>query len=304
MPAICPKCGVDFHSPSRLTAHLARKIPCDVGKYQCEECKHRYTSWEARHRHKKICKGLQKTNDQLQEEVAELRQEVADTKTTVQNHLAIVNEASAAAAQQVIHQHQTLNINIENLHIHNSLGSENITHLKDMTLHDLKLQLSKNPSIMRRWCEILRADDEHPENHNVLLLDLNAKDAALCDEGQWKMQDRETTLFQVACKDATALYNLLARFGDEAREVRFEYLLHDVMAKAASLDKLGLKTLMDALAEPIVALTKRLYAKPAKVDNTKDLAIEELTKKMLESEQAHKRERAEYEAQLSLLKLH
>lgn len=302
MPAICPKCGVDFHSPSKLKAHLARKIPCDVGKYQCEECKNRYTSWEARHRHKKTCKGIVKTRDQLEEENVQLRQEVADTKATVQNHLAMVNEASAAVAQQVIHHHQTLNINIENLHIHNSVGKEDTSHLKNMTLNDLKLHLTKSPSVMRRWCEILRADEEHPENHNVLLLDLNDKNAALCDEGQWKMQDRDTTLFQMACKDATALYNLLARFGDEASEFRFEYLLHDVMAKAASLDKIGLKAVTDAIAEPIVALTKRLYAKPVKVENSKDLVIEELQKKMAEIEQNNKRDLANIQTQLALLR--
>lgn len=298
MPAICPKCRVDFHSPSRLKAHLARKIPCNVGKYQCEECKHRYTSWEARHRHKKTCKGLQKTTEQLEEEVEQLQQQM----TTVQSHLAMVNEASAAAAQQVIHHHQTLNINIENLHIHNSVGKEDTSYLKDMTLKDLKLHLTKSPSVMQRWCEILRADDEHPENHNVLLLDLNAESAAMCDEGQWKMQDRDTTLFQMACKDATALYSLLARFGDEAREFRFEYLLHDVMAKAASLDKTGLRSIMDAMAEPIVALTKRLYAKPGiHTDNAKVLAIEELTKKIMENKQTHEREQAELITQLALL---
>lgn len=301
MPAICPKCGVDFHSPSKLKAHLARKIPCDVGKYQCEECKNRYTTWEARHRHKKTCKGVVKSKEQLEEENAELRQEVADTKATAQNHLAMVNEASAAAAQQVIHHYQTLNINVENLHIHNSIGSENTSHLKDKTLDDLKLHLTRNPSVMRRWCEILRADDEHPENHNVLLLDAN-KSAFLCDEGQWKMQDRDATLFQMACKDATALYNLLARFGDEAREFRFEYLLHDVMAKAASLDKLGLKLIMDAMAEPIIALTKRLYAKPGKAENSKDLAIQELQKQMAETEQTHKRDIANLQTQMALLR--
>lgn len=306
MPQICPKCGIDFHTPSKLAQHLNRKIPCNSGKYPCRQCPKKFSTWGARHRHEKeACKGPAVSIEDLQEQNASLQQELADKDEAHQQHLAMVNQASAAVVQQIINNNTTNNnlvINIENLHVHNSVGKESVSHLKNLTLSQLGLQLKQDPSTFAKWCQILRADDEHPENHNVLLVDMDAKHAAMCDDGKWKMQKREDALLQLVGTDATSLYNMLARFGDEAREFRFEYLLHDIMAKAASLDKTALKPVMTALAEPLVTMTQRLYAQAGEtsIGNHKSKALEQMKEEMREHVQKAKELEAKFAAAVLL----
>ena len=81
MPAVCPKCDLDCGKPSKLKAHLARKIPCDLGKYPCPHCHRKFMSWEGRYNHIKnnSCPAfkltLQQQNEELLEELANLRGE-------------------------------------------------------------------------------------------------------------------------------------------------------------------------------------------------------------------------------------
>ena len=53
----CPNCGRVFFSNRNLKNHLNRKYPCDVGKFQCEKCSHRFNSSCNLSTHRKICTG-------------------------------------------------------------------------------------------------------------------------------------------------------------------------------------------------------------------------------------------------------
>lgn len=80
---------MDCKTPSKLKAHLDRKIPCDQGKYECADCKHKFTTWAARHRHvqNKVCKGVILTREQLDEENADLQQRVSEFEEAIEEHL-------------------------------------------------------------------------------------------------------------------------------------------------------------------------------------------------------------------------
>lgn len=306
MPHKCPKCGDEFPTPSKLAAHLNRKIPCDEGKYQCDGCKHKFTTWAARHRHIKhnACKGPHKTVEQAQEQVERLERELAEKDEAHQQQLGLINQASGAAVQHITNNiTNNLVIKIDNLNVHNSVGHEDKAHFKNLTLSDLGLQLRKDPSTFARWCEILRADDQHPENHNVLLVDMDAKDAVMCDEGKWKTMERDEILLHLARKDTTSLYNLLERFGDEASEFRFDYLLHDIMVKVANGDKAALKSVMTAMAEPLVDLTKRLYAQQGEcsANDSKLKAAEQVMQEIIEDQKRHQQKQAELLAKFAAL---
>lgn len=117
---------------------------------------------------------------------------------------------------------------------------------------------------MAAWCAMVRADDEHPENHNALLLGQDSKLMACSREGIWAMEEREVILLQIIRKDLLRFYAHLSRFeGDDmATSFRNEYLLHNLMQLSNSGDKQALKSVLDAIAKPIIDLTLRNYAVP------------------------------------------
>ncbi len=115
-----------------------------------------------------------------------------------------------------------------------------------------------------QWFWLLRGRD-HPENHNILLVPGDPKNALICREGGWKSCDRDEALFEVYSKDVTALYNKVgSEFSDPPAEIRFfknEYLLHGIIMDIISSgrDSSIFKSWKHAICETLSQMTMELY---------------------------------------------
>lgn len=260
---ICPKCNLNCGSPSALAKHLNRKYPCDKGKYECDLCNHKFQTWESRYQHKKTCTGREPTKQELIDANADLQ----NAREQSNQQLEMVQRATSAASQHIINNitnnTTSLCINVNTLNVHNSIGNEDV-NIKKWTLQEVrnKLTLAHHPSTIAKWCSMVRANEAEPQNHNVLLLDKNSKEIACCIEGAWQLADRCTGLLQMLGNDAINMYNQLRKFeGEEDMDsFRFDYLTKDIMAKTSARDVNGLKKVLDAISEPLINLTQKLYA--------------------------------------------
>ena len=74
----CENCGKPFPTPSKLAAHMNRKIACTAGAFVCNKCNHvRFTKRNARDRHRKRCKGRPETLEEVKRERDSLRAVIA-----------------------------------------------------------------------------------------------------------------------------------------------------------------------------------------------------------------------------------
>lgn len=314
MVIYCPKCFGQFSSNRDLERHLQRKIPCDQGDFKCPGCSQPFLSKQSLNTHlkKQRCKGKKPmlAAQELSQELDELK----DRMDCHEHIMQMTNAATAAASSSVnINQngpannvnvtHQHITVNISN-HSVSSLGEEKLTHLSRISDEDMlgKLKLTKTPSLMGGWCALLRADEEHPENHNALLLNADSKEMACCKAGNWSWGETSKMLLEILRADIIRLYTHLGRYDQlaEVQAFRNEYILHELMVKDNTGDKTHLQPMLDAIAEPIIALTRKFYAHQESVDMTPEqVAITAMLKQMQDKialkRQRHKEQCAQYE---------
>lgn len=302
----CPKCLGEFATQRDLERHLQRKTPCDAGNVKCTGCATFFTSDRGLKDHikKGRCKGksLALVNSELAEQVEHL-------KTQAEQHeqlLQMTNSATAAAAEssssitnftQNVHNHITINID-QRTHV-SGLGQEKLSHFSKLSDEDSlsKLRLTKGPALMGNWCAMLRADENHPENHNALLLTADSKEMACCREGKWQWEATDKILLEISRTDMMRLYTHLGRYDQNvtAQAFRHEYLLHDLMARSNTGSADDLKPFMHALAQPIIALTQKFYATTLVESTDSNPAAERLLKTIDELKQTIVEERAQFE---------
>lgn len=175
MAFLCEKCGKDFRCQYDLDRHLNRKTPCNAGSYRCPGCNLPFASKKLANVHikKGRCKG--KRPAVVAEELARENSQLKDRIQQQEQLMQMTNNATAAACTSQSHQHNNhhnLTINIETLNVTCAVGQENMQHLSQLTASELrqKLNLTPGPQALADWCALLRTDEEHPENHNALLL--------------------------------------------------------------------------------------------------------------------------------------
>lgn len=304
MVVICTKCFIECANSRDLERHLDRKVPCDAGQHKCEGCGLGYKTKKSLHDHKKRCKGKSQAllAHERAAEIEQLKSQARQQDQLMQMTNAVTAAASASSSSASSHvtnigtqnNHNHFTINIHN-HTHvSNLGEEKLSHFSRQTEAEMleKLNLSRCPRALGAWCALLRADEDHPENHNALLLTAESKEMACCRGGKWCLGDTEETLLEISRNDMNRLYTHLGRYDQNQRvqDFRNEYLVHDVMARATSGLDQSLKPIMDAVALPIIALTKKFYA--CTVEEAMDPKVREIQKaiarleKLLVDEQA------------------
>lgn len=294
MVVYCPKCCGEFASNRDLERHLQRKIPCDQGDFKCTGCSQPFQTKQSLTTHVKKgrCKGKKPmlAAKELSEEVDSLR-----NRMDCQEHIMQMTNAATAAASSVnINQHgssnsvnvvqQHITVNVSN-HPVCSLGQEKLTHLSQISDTEMlsKLKLNKSPSLRGGWCALLRADEDHPENHNALLLNADSKEMACCKAGEWSWGETSKMLLEILRADISRLYTHLGRYDQEAdvQAFRNDYVLHGLMTKDISGDREHFQPMLDAIAQPIIALTKKFYAHYEQIDMTPEqLAVVATIKQM------------------------
>lgn len=263
----CDKCERGFKTKYELERHLNRKTACNEGTFLCPECRIPFRRQKALDAHIELgrCKGKKESSV-----IAELEQEVEslNEKVKQQEHiLSLTNKASAAAANQININTTNLNltINVETLGATNAMGKECLKHLVNTDGTKIRPNLAHNPTAFAAWCKLLRADEEHPENHNALLLDKDSELMACCRDGNWTMDNREKILVELLSHDVSRFYDYLGNWehDTQAKSFRNEYLLHNIMNKTIQRDLKALQPVMDAISEPIVSLTNKFYVEPS-----------------------------------------
>lgn len=282
MAFLCERCGKDFRCQYDLDRHLNRKTPCDAGEYKCPGCNLPFASKKLANVHikKGRCKG--KRPAVIAEELARENSELKDRIQQQEQLMQMTNHATAAAcsSQSDRHDHcHNLTINIETLNVTRAVGQEDMQHLSRLTVSELrqKLNLTPGPQALADWCALLRTDEEHPENHNALLLAADSDSMACCRGGQWAVASRNVVLLELLRHDMARLYSQLSRFEGDADTASFrnEYLLHGLMTQDNSGDRAGLQKIMDAIARPIIELTHKFYLTVSEDDLPPKLVIQQ-----------------------------
>ena len=308
----CPKCFAQFVCQRDLENHLNRKIPCDTGKFQCTGCNLRFTTKRSLNAHieDKRCKG--KSAALVAHEASQELEEMKNRLAQQEELLQMTNSVTAAAASNTSSstvnigtQHNHITINIQNNV--SSLGEEKISHFSKTSDDEMlaKLSLTRSPAALANWCALLRTDEDHPENHNALLLSADSKEMACCRKGRWAWEATEKLLLEISRTDMMRLYTHLGRYDQNqaAQEFRHEFLLHDMMTKSNTGQVAELNPVMAAIAKPIIALTQKFYSTTVQEDM--DPEEVQLTKYIEQTRETLIENRASFEKneakQLSLL---
>ena len=97
----CNKCNYLAPDKAALVQHLQRKTPCDKGKYLCRNCAKPMKSKETLRNHKKTCKGLRKTREELQLDNTGLQTQMSMQADASSQQMAVASNASVLAIKSV-----------------------------------------------------------------------------------------------------------------------------------------------------------------------------------------------------------
>ena len=183
----------------------------------------------------------------------------------------LISASSAITNISIINNNRNIFVNIQATA---SIGQESLRHLANLSSSEIrqKVNFVHGPQAMAEWCAMVRADKEHPENHNALLLERGQGQMACNRDGKWTMDETEKVLLELCRYDMLRLYNHLQKYEEDAvlQAFRNEYLLYNLMTKSNGEDMLALKPVLDAISKPLVELTQKLYATPEESKITKE----------------------------------
>ena len=153
-------------------------------------------------------------------------------------------------------------INVNGLSTVNPVGSESLAHLSGQDIEH-KLRLIPGPQVFADWCAILRGDEGNPHNHNVLCLNSDSKEMAVCRKDGWIVDDKSVVMKEILGSDASRLYSAIGsrqEGSSQAQSFKYEYLLHQIMASICNdCNDPSLKPIFEAMAKPIIELTQKFY---------------------------------------------
>ena len=177
----CDKCSF-IGTKAAMQQHRKRKTPCDAGQYLCRKgCGKPLKSADTRLNHEKICKGVQATREELQIEKTALQAQLTNQVETSNQHMAVASSASVSAVKAVcdIMSKPHKEFDASKLAVHQPVGKETTKHFKGSSLSQHFLNLTPGIDKLVKWFWLLRGQD-HPENHNILLVPGDPKHALIC----------------------------------------------------------------------------------------------------------------------------
>ncbi len=273
---ICVKCNKKFATKRNLEYHSAKKYSCDAGRYSCPKCGQTFTHRQARDHHKNhTCKGLTPTIASLQAQLEQCKTVLAATGALGERRPETVHGSSLNTS--VSHQGDNTVLGgdvvegdkITNIHNHTNFfvlpsRQENTQHLEQLTFEELKekIGLQPNESTMKELFKVMRLDENHPENHTLLLPDPNGQEVHYKSENGWETGSFDNRMLIAFSDDADLLKKIYPK---ELREDQFYqgFLLRQFVHKIGSSakDKSNLKQLGDEMRPLMHALTVVLAEK-------------------------------------------
>ena len=171
----CDKCDKTLSSLQSLKRHM--KICNGVNSLQCTICKKIFSSRNGKHLHMKYvtCEPVQNV------------QQINHYTTNNNNH------SSSTTTHNNITNNNQKTVNIHN-HIQiNAFGSENYDYMIDENNRLRKIIQNKN-AFMQKMIEAIHFDEDHPENHNILMTNLQSKHILIHDGTKFVKALKDQTL--------------------------------------------------------------------------------------------------------------
>ena len=175
----CPNCVLVFKARSDLERHLAKKIKCDAGAFGCGKCKKKFMHQSSKDKHEKACKGPKPTIESLLETSQRNREAML---------LAFAEARNVGNNSVSVDGSNNNTINVDNsVNITLNVGEENREVFERMSLEELKEQIGFAPTMdtIFNYTSTLRMDPNHPENHNVRVVDPEGKMALVYTQHMW-----------------------------------------------------------------------------------------------------------------------
>jgi len=220
---VCAKtfsCHRSYETHLKSRSHRVRSEKT-INLYKCF-CGKAFNQTSSLSRHKKKCKQsqtnsdppeqklqlLQKENQQMREEMNELRKQVEmllgkSTKNTTNNI-------------QTLNSIENQNVNI----VVNSFGHENIDHLTDQII--CKLIKTAPFTSVPLLIEKIHFDPEHPENHNIKITNKKLNYAEVVKNNKWVTANKKKVIDDVIQKSYDLLDEKYTDNKDDISEKRQE----------------------------------------------------------------------------------
>ena len=261
----CPNCDLECRSSQGLQRHLNRKFKCNrKSKYDCQHCHQSFSHRQSRNFHQKSCNGPKPTIEGQQKRIENLETVISaigkPATSGIQNN--ITNKNCVINNEQVNNIQNNINVFVA--------GQENIDYIKAMPFEELKKQIGSNPdpNIIMNFFKLRRINEEHPENHSLLLPAIDSESIHYKDADGWKETSYDEKMRGLLHEDNL---DLQSRFSERQQESHYSlywgYLVHDLMTKCTRMDYYGLKPILDGLREPLHTLTAKLASANKNVES-------------------------------------
>lgn len=261
---VCQFCGILFSSPHYLNKHLTKKKPCNVGKYSCGKCDQRFEDNSNCHRHRKICPGRHVTREQKDKEIENYKTVLAATRSLGESSQTQPTQQyfENQTAHTIVNGNQINNIQNNNIFVFPA-GKENVDYIKALSLDEIKAKISfdPDPNTIVNLFKHVRINDDHPENHSVLLPDIDGDVVHYKSADGWKTQPFNDQMRYLIDMDRRVLDSKFREADqDKYSEFYWQFLVHGILTKCAHIDHVGLKPIYDLLRPLLHELTVKLAA--------------------------------------------
>ena len=198
----CPRCGYSTVYKSHFANHLNRKKPCNIIysdieisvikeeydisdkflakkqnqneqnslKYECTYCNANFDKKKEYNIHYNECKNkyskIIQENAELKDVVSKLNKKMDNIADKLTNNINITNSQ----------------VNSNNTIIINNFGNENLSYIDKELLQ--KLIVPPYPAIVK-LNEIIHCNEEHPENNNIKISNINGKFLQVYENNAW-----------------------------------------------------------------------------------------------------------------------
>lgn len=255
---VCAKCGFKTTKKSNYDRHLIKQFSCAEAPYKCKKCPRPFFSQSALYRHQKTCMGPEQTSDEKDKQIESLKNALAASAGL---------NAEIKAKQQVVNQTTNNNITINDVkNVTQNIvilhcGNENIDHLKRLPFEELKEKIGFNtdPQTHIEAFKMIRLDEEHPENNNLLLTDRDSdKVLFVADDNGWQEGDYTYQIRNAIYDTNKSLQSLIPYKQRESSDYYWNHLVRGIGGACNERNDAVLKPILEGMREPLHQATLRL----------------------------------------------
>jgi len=182
----CDKCDKCFSSKQALKKHKIHNCK-GVHILQCHKCLKEFKTKQGKYQHLKNVTCIP-INPHYPMTVNNTTNNTTNNNTTNNTTNNNINNNTINNDNKIIHNHTHIQIN--------AFGKENYDYLLDENKR-LKNIMQKKDAFMQKIIEAVHFDEEHPENHNILMTNLQSKHVMIHDGTKFIKALKEPTLVQL-----------------------------------------------------------------------------------------------------------